>query len=144
MSYAKIVADGKASKVWTADELKAIKLKTPDQYKLVGVAVPQLDIPPKTNGTAKFGIDTMRAGHAVRQAGGAAGALRRQGDRRSTRPTPRRSRASSRRCTLDDKTATTTGWVVAVATTYEGAKKAADALKSPTTRVRTPTRATRR
>src|SRR4029079_10772346 len=30
---------------------------------------------------------------------------------------------------LDDKTATTTGWVVAVATTYEGAKKAAEALK---------------
>ena len=26
---AKIVADGKATKVWTADELKAIKLKTP-------------------------------------------------------------------------------------------------------------------
>ena len=30
---------------------------------------------------------------------------------------------------LDDKTGTTTGWVVAVAKTYEGAKKAADALK---------------
>src|SRR6185503_7922529 len=30
VSYAKIVADGKATKVWSADELKALKLKTPD------------------------------------------------------------------------------------------------------------------
>src|SRR5215471_7644390 len=57
VSYAKIVADGKASKVWTADELKALKLKTPDQYKLIGQSVPQLDVPPKINGTAKYGID---------------------------------------------------------------------------------------
>ena len=62
VSYAKIVADGKASKVWTADELKAIKLKTPGQYTLVGQSVPQLDIPPKTNGTAKYGIDAMVPG----------------------------------------------------------------------------------
>src|SRR5215510_11901062 len=62
VSYAKIVADGKASKVWTADELKAIKLKTPDQYVLVGQSVPQLDIPSKSNGTAKFGIDAMVPG----------------------------------------------------------------------------------
>ena len=62
VSYAKIVADGKASRVWTADELKAIKLKTPGQYTLVGQSVPQLDIPPKTNGTAKYGIDAMVPG----------------------------------------------------------------------------------
>jgi isoquinoline 1-oxidoreductase len=62
VSYAKIVADGKAGKVWTADELKAIKLKTPDQYTLVGQSVPQLDIPPKTNGTAKYGIDAVVPG----------------------------------------------------------------------------------
>ena len=62
VSYAKIVADGKASKVWTADELKAIKLKTPGQYTLVGQSVPQLDIPPKTNGTAKYGIDATVPG----------------------------------------------------------------------------------
>ena len=62
VSYAKIVSEGKASKVWTADELKAIKLKTADQYTLIGHSVPQLDIPPKTNGTAKYGIDAMVPG----------------------------------------------------------------------------------
>src|ERR1700731_224926 len=32
LTYAQIVSSGKASQVWTADDLKAIKLKTPDQY----------------------------------------------------------------------------------------------------------------
>src|SRR5215467_8968088 len=121
VSYAKIVADGKASKVWTADELKAIKLKTPDQYVLVGVSAPQLDIPPKTNGTAKYGIDTMVPGMLygkpvmppVRY-----GATVKDVDN-----------SEAKKVKGFVKTVTTTGWVVAVATTYEGAKKAAEALK---------------
>src|SRR5207244_13586134 len=56
MSFADIVKSGKITKTFTPDELKAIKLKTPDQYTMVGVSVPQLDIPPKVNGTAKYGI----------------------------------------------------------------------------------------
>jgi isoquinoline 1-oxidoreductase len=59
MSFADIVKSGKITKTFTPDELKAIKLKTPDQYTMVGVSVPQLDIPPKTNGTAKYGIDVV-------------------------------------------------------------------------------------
>src|SRR4029077_4271408 len=62
VSYAKIVAGGQANKVWTADELKAIKLKTPDQYVLVGQSVPQLDIPSKSTGTPKCAIDAMVPG----------------------------------------------------------------------------------
>ena len=62
MTFAEIVKSGKITKTFTPDELKAIKLKTPDQYTLVGVSVPQLDIPAKTNGTAKYGIDVMLPG----------------------------------------------------------------------------------
>ena len=62
MTFADIVKSGKATKTFTPDELKAIKLKTPDQYTLIGVSVPQLDIPSKTNGTAKYGIDVMLPG----------------------------------------------------------------------------------
>jgi len=64
MSFAEIVKSGKATKTFTPDELKAIKLKTPDQYTMIGVSVPQLDIPSKTNGTAKYGIDVMLPGMA--------------------------------------------------------------------------------
>ena len=143
VSYAKIVADGKASKVWTADELKAIKLKTPDQYTLVGQSVPQLDIPSKTNGTAKFGIDAMVPGMLygkpvvppVRY-----GAKVTEVDDSDAK----KVKGFVKAVTLDDKTATTSGWVVAVATTYEGARRRPRRSRSPTTRARTPTSATRR
>src|SRR5260370_39971629 len=62
MTFADIVKSGKATKTFTPDELKAIKLKTPDLYTKIGVSVPQLDIPSKTNGTAKYGIDVMLPG----------------------------------------------------------------------------------
>jgi isoquinoline 1-oxidoreductase subunit beta len=128
VSYASIVAAGKANKVWTADELKAIKLKASGQYTLIGQSVPQLDIPSKTNGTAKYGIDTMVPGMVygkpvmppVRY-----GATVKSVDESEAK----KVKGYLKAVTLEDKTATTTGWVVALATTYEGAKKAAAALK---------------
>ena len=128
MTFADIVKRGKATKTFTPDELKAIKLKTPDQYTMIGVSVPQLDIPSKTNGTAKYGIDVMLPGMVygktvmppVRY-----GATVKSVDDSEARKVPGFIKA----VTLDDKTGTTTGWVVAVANTYANARKAADALK---------------
>jgi len=128
MSFADIVKSGKATKTFTPDELKALKLKTPDQYRLVGVSVPQLDIPSKTDGTAKYGIDVMLPGMAY----GAIvtppvrfGATVKSVDDSGAKKVPGFIKA----VTLDDKTGTTSGWVVAVANTFASAKKAADALK---------------
>ena len=128
MSFADIVKSGKITKTFTPDELKAIKLKTPDQYTMVGVSVPQLDIPPKTNGTAKYGIDVMLPGMVygkvitppVRY-----GATVKAVDDAAAKKVPGFIKA----ITLDDKTGSTTGWVVAVANTFANARKAADALK---------------
>jgi isoquinoline 1-oxidoreductase beta subunit len=128
MTFADVVKSGKATKTFTPDELKAIKLKTPDQYVMIGQSVPQLDIPSKTNGSAKFGIDVMLPGMAygkivmppVRY-----GATVKSVDDSAAKKVPGFIKA----VTLDDKTGTTTGWVVAVANTYANAKKAADALK---------------
>jgi isoquinoline 1-oxidoreductase len=128
LSYAQIVAGGKANKTWTPDELKAIKLKSPDQYTKIGTSLHQLDIPPKTNGTAKYGIDAFVPGMVygklalppVRY-----GATVKSVDDSEAKKVPGFIQA----VVVDDKTATTSGWVVAVATTYEGAKKAAAALK---------------
>ncbi len=128
MTFAEIVKSGKITKTFTPDELKAIKLKTPDQYTLVGVSVPQLDIPAKTNGTAKYGIDVMLPGMvygklitpAVRY-----GATVKSVDDSAAKKVPGFIKA----VTLDDKTGSTTGWVVAVANTYAAAAKAAAALK---------------
>ena len=128
MTFADIVKSGKATKTFTPDELKAIKLKTPDQYTMIGVSVPQLDIPSKTNGTAKYGIDVMLPGMVygkvvtppVRY-----GATVKSVDDSAAKKVPGFIKA----VTLDDKTGSTTGWVVAVANTYANAAKAADALK---------------
>src|SRR6202049_703273 len=128
MTFAEIVKGGKVPKTYTPDELKAIKLKTPDQYTMIGVSVPQLDIPSKTNGTAKYGIDVMLPGMVygkvvtppVRY-----GAPVKSVDDSAAKKVPGFIKA----VTLDDKTGTTTGWVVAVANTYANAIKAADALK---------------
>jgi isoquinoline 1-oxidoreductase len=115
VSYAKIVADGKANKVWTADELKAIKLKAPGSYTLVGQSVPQLDIPAKINGTAKYGIDAMVPGMLygkpvmppVRYGAKVTGVDETEA---------KKVKGYVKAVTLDDKTATTSGWVVARAT----------------------------
>jgi isoquinoline 1-oxidoreductase subunit beta len=128
LTFADIVKSGKATKTYTGDELKAIKLKTADQYTMIGVSVPQLDIPSKTNGTAKYGIDTMLPGMVygklvlppVRY-----GATVKSVDDSAAKKVPGFIKA----VTLEDKTGTTTGWVVAVANTYANARKAADALK---------------
>jgi isoquinoline 1-oxidoreductase subunit beta len=128
LSYAEVVKSGKANKVWTADELKAITLKSPDRRTKIGRSLPQLDIPSKTNGTCKYGIDAFvpdmlygtLAIPPVRY-----GATVKSVDDSAAKNVPGFVKA----VVLDDKTATTTGWVVAVATTYEGAKKAAEALK---------------
>src|ERR1039458_10852410 len=118
MTFAEIVKSGKITKTFTPDELKAIKLKTPDQYTLIGVSVPQLDIPSKTNGTAKYGIDVMLPGMVygkivtppVRY-----GATVKSVDDSEAKKVPGFIQA----VILDDKTATTTGWVVAVANRSE-------------------------
>ena len=128
VTFADVVKSGKANKAWSADELKAIKLKTADQYTKIGQSLPQLDIPSKTNGTCKYGIDAFApdmlygklALPPVRY-----GATVKSIDDSEAKKVPGFVKA----VTVEDKTATTTGWVVAVATSYEAAKKAAAALK---------------
>ena len=128
LSYAEIVKSGKANKVWTPDELKAITLKTPDQRTKIGQSLPQLDIPPKTNGTCKYGIDAFVPGMLYGKLAlppVRAGATVKSVDDSSAKKVPGFVKA----VVVDDKTGTTSGWVVAVASSYEGAKKAAEALK---------------
>lgn len=128
LTFAQIVSQGKPSRVWTEDDLKAITLKTAADRTLVGKSVPQLDIPAKTNGTAKYGIDAFVPGMvygAIARPPVRYGATVTSVDDSAAKEVPGFVKA----VTLDDPTKTTTGWVVAVASTYEGAKAAAAALK---------------
>ena len=128
VTYGDIVKAGKVSKAYTADEMKAIKLKTPDQYTMIGKDIPQIDIPFKVNGTAKYGIDTFLPGMVYGRIvtppvryGAKATAI----DDSEAKKIPGFIQAVN----VEDPTGTVTGWVVAVAKTYPEAILAADALK---------------
>jgi isoquinoline 1-oxidoreductase beta subunit len=62
ISYAQLVSTTKLDKTYTPDDLKKIQLKKPSQYKVVGKPVQALDLPAKTNGTAKYGMDMFVPG----------------------------------------------------------------------------------
>lgn len=128
ISYAALIAKGVPARTFTADELKAIKLKSPEEYTIVGQSVQALDIPSKSNGTAKYGIDQfvpnmvyglpvtppVRYGAKVTgiDDGGA-----------------KKVKGFIKAFALNDPTGTTTGWVMVVADTYDNAKRAAAAVK---------------
>jgi isoquinoline 1-oxidoreductase subunit beta len=128
MSYAEIVAKGKVDKTWSADDLKAIKLKPASAYTLVGHSVPALDVPSKSDGTAKFGIDAsvpgmlygkpkmppVRYGAKVKKIDDSAA---------------KKVKGFVKAVAVEDPTGTTSGWVVAIADTWPNAKAAAEALK---------------
>jgi isoquinoline 1-oxidoreductase subunit beta len=59
LRYGEIVARVPITKTFSEDELKQITLKKPSEYRVVGQWIPRLDIPEKVTGKAKFGIDTF-------------------------------------------------------------------------------------
>ena len=128
VSYAQIVAKGDLSRAWSADDLKKIELKPKSAYTLVGQPVPALDIPSKSDGTAKYGIDMfvpgmlygkpvmppVRYGATVTSIDDAAA---------------KKVKGFVKAVKVEDPTGTTSGWVVVVASNYPAAKAAADAVK---------------
>jgi CO/xanthine dehydrogenase Mo-binding subunit len=128
LTYAEIIRHAAVSAEMDAEELKKIPLKKPGQYRLVGHSLAALDIPAKTDGTAKYGIDVFRPNMAygrlitppVRY-----GARVLRLDVEEARKVPGFIRAVS----LEDPTGNVTGFVVCVADSYHAAVKAAKAVK---------------
>jgi isoquinoline 1-oxidoreductase len=129
VTFADIVKSGKLDKTYSPDELKAIKLKSSDQYTLIGKDVPQIDIPFKVNGTAKYGIDTMLPGMVYGRV--VTPPTRYGATVKSVDDSAAKARVKGfvKAVVVEDPTKTTTGWVVAVAKTYGEAITAADLLE---------------
>jgi isoquinoline 1-oxidoreductase subunit beta len=110
------------------DDFKSIKLKAQGSYTIIGKSIPALDIPSKTDGQAKYGIDVFLPNMVY-------GALviprTRYGskvlkvDDSEARKIPGFVKAVK----VDDSTGKCTGWVVALAEKFPAAVKAARALK---------------
>ena len=57
IGYADIVRKGNIARSYSADELKAMPIKKAAERKLIGTTAKAIDIPSKTNGTARYGLD---------------------------------------------------------------------------------------
>jgi isoquinoline 1-oxidoreductase subunit beta len=110
------------------DDFKSIKLKAPGTYTIIGKSIPALDIPSKTDGQAKYGIDVFLPNMLY-------GALviprTRYGSRvlRVDDSEARKVPGFVKAVKVDDSIGKCTGWVVALAEKFPAAVKAARALK---------------
>ena len=59
VTYSDILSKKSINRIFSEEELKAIKLKKFGEYKVIGKSLPSLDVPEKINGTAKYGIDAF-------------------------------------------------------------------------------------
>ena len=125
ISYGDIVGRGSLARRYTPAQLKDIVLKTPQQRRLIGQEVQALDIPPKTNGSAVYGIDAVVEGMVY------------------ARPKIPPTRYGSSVVSIDDSAAkqvkgylktlaladpsgTVPGWVMVFADSFAGASRAAE------------------
>ncbi len=125
ITYADIVKRGSLSRSYSADELKAMPIKSAAERRLVGVDTQAIDIPDKIDGRAIYGIDAQIDGvvHA----------------RPKVPPTRNGSKVVSvddsaarsvkgylSSLTLEDPSGTVPGWVMVFANSTAAAIKAAD------------------
>ena len=121
LTYGEIVAKAPITLTFSEDDLKKITLKKPAEYKVIGQWIQRLDIPEKTNGRAKFGIDTFLPGMAYAK-------IAYPPTREGGKPTAVDDSAS-KKVPGYLKTVRLPDMVAVVATSYSAAVKARDALK---------------
>jgi isoquinoline 1-oxidoreductase beta subunit len=128
ITYADIVRRGNLSRSYTADQLQQLPIKAPAERRLIGQRVQAIDIPSKTNGTGRYGIDAEIDGMVYA--------------RPKVPPTRNGSKVVSvddsaamnvkgylRSIVLEDPSGTVPGWVMVFADSFFAASTAADKVK---------------
>jgi isoquinoline 1-oxidoreductase subunit beta len=128
ITYADIVRRGNLSRSYTADQLQQLPIKTLAERRLIGQPVRAIDIPTKTNGTGRYGIDAEVDGMVYA--------------RPKVPPTRNGSKVVSvddsaakdvkgylRSVVLEDPSGTVPGWVMVFADSFFAASTAADKVK---------------
>ena len=125
LDYGEIVRRGALDRRFTPEELAALPLKAPADRRLVGMPVAALDIAPKLDGSARYGIDAHVDGMVY-----ARPKLppTRNGSRvvRIDDSAARKVKGYLKSIALDDPSETVPGWVMVIATSYPAAIRAAD------------------
>jgi isoquinoline 1-oxidoreductase subunit beta len=129
ISYGEIIRRVKIDRKFAyPDDFRTIKTKALGSYKIIGKSMPALDIPAKTNGLAKYGIDVFLPNMVY-------GALviprTRYGSKVLSIDDSEAQKILGfvKAVKVDDSIGKCTGWVVALAETFPAAMKAAQALK---------------
>jgi isoquinoline 1-oxidoreductase subunit beta len=128
ISYGEIVAKGELKRTFSAEELAKMPIKPASERRLIGKGAQARDIPAKTNGTARYGLDAVADGMVYA--------------RPKLPPTRNDSTVASiddsaakavpgylRSLALEDPSGTVPGWVMVYATSFPAANKAADLVK---------------
>jgi isoquinoline 1-oxidoreductase beta subunit len=128
ITYGEIVAKGELKRSFTPEQLAKMPIKAPSERRLIGKPAQARDIPAKTNGTARYGIDAEVAGMVFA--------------RPKLPPTRNESKVVSiddsaakgvpgyiQSIALEDPSANVPGWVMVYAKSFPAANKAADLVK---------------
>ena len=128
ISYAEIVRRGQLARRYSADDLKALPIKPPAERRLIGRPTAAIDIPAKTTGAARYGIDATVPGMAYARPKlppTRNGCTVQAVDDSAARGVP----GYIRSLVLDDPSGTVPGWVVVCAESFVAASRAADLVK---------------
>jgi len=128
ISYGEIVSRGRLDRRYTPAELAELPIKPASERRLIGRAAAALDIPMKTNGDARYGIDAKTPNMVYA--------------RPKIPPTRNGSKVNSiddsaarevkgylQSLVLEDPSDTVPGWVMVIAENYPAAIRAADLVK---------------
>ncbi|MBU1375490.1 MAG: molybdopterin-dependent oxidoreductase [Alphaproteobacteria bacterium] len=128
VSYGEIVAKGDLSRTFTAEQLAKLPMKPAAERRIIGKPGQARDIPAKTNGQAKYGLDAKVAGMIYARPklpptryGSKVSAI----DETAAKAVPGYIRAIA----LEDASGTVPGWVMVYADSFVAADRACEALK---------------
>ena len=128
VSYADIVKQGDLKRSFTADELAKMPIKPASERRLIGRSADALDIPAKTNGTTRYGIDARVEGMVYARP--KIPPTRNGSTVRSVDDSAAKSvKGYHPVLALDDPSGTVPGWVMVFANSYPAAIRAADLVK---------------
>lgn len=128
VSYADIVKQGNLKRSFTADELAKMPIKPASERRLIGRSADALDIPAKTNGTTRYGIDARVEGMVYARP--KIPPTRNGSTVRSIDDSAAKSvNGYIQSLALDDPSGTVPGWVMVFASSYPAAIRAADLVK---------------
>jgi CO/xanthine dehydrogenase Mo-binding subunit len=128
IAYGDIVARGNLRRTYTPEQLKDMPIKSPAERRLIGRDTIAIDVPAKTNGEARYGLDARVDGMIYA--------------RPKIPPTRNDSKVVSiddsaarsvpgyiQSLALDDPSGTAPGWVMVYADSFVAASRAADLVK---------------